>query len=79
MYGAVLAKKGGGKMPDRLEQTTRKILQSDLLRQDDYTLHELIQIRDALYILDKYNLADIDLLREVEKYLEVIRERCPVI
>ena len=48
----------------------KKIIESgDLFRDDAYSLKQLFEIRDSLYILDKYNLADIDLLREVEKHI----------
>ena len=46
-----------------------ELLAKNILSSLTFTLKQLFEIRDSLYILDKYNLADINLLREVEKYL----------
>ena len=46
-----------------------ELLAKNIFSSLTFTLKQLFEIRDSLYILDKYNLADINLLREVEKYL----------
>ncbi len=47
-----------------------KLLASGLLNEPNkYTLADLFKIRDALNILDFYDLADKDLLNEVNKFI----------
>ena len=56
-------------MPNTKE-IARKLLEGGVLTHRGYSLQDLFKIRDALYILDKYDLADTDLLKEVEKYIK---------
>jgi hypothetical protein len=52
-----------------LELLAQKILEIGDLEEPTYTLGDLFRIRDALEILNTYNLADIDLLKEVNKFI----------
>ena len=42
----------------------------ELFRGGEYSFNDLFKMRDALYILDVYGKADLDLLREIEKMIE---------
>lgn len=52
------------------KQIARKILSNPyLLDCEGYSLAQLFKMRDALYVLDTFGKADLDLLREVEKWI----------
>ena len=47
----------------------RELLAKKILNKPTFTIKDLFCIRDCLLILKSYNLADLDLLEEVNKYI----------
>lgn len=54
-------------MPNELAE---KILNCADFYEEKYSLSDLFKIRDALMILKGYNLEDLNLLEEVEKFIK---------
>ena len=52
------------------KELARKLLASGELNEEGYSFRDLFRIRDALLILADYGLADLDLLKEVSKYIK---------
>ena len=50
------------------------MLEKNVLNEPTFSFAELCQIRDALMILARYGLADMDLLKEVNLYLRQIQD-----
>lgn len=48
----------------------KAMLEKGFLNKETYSLQDLFRIKDCLNILKGYNLADLDLLEEVEKFLK---------
>ena len=54
-----------------IKELARRILASGILNElEQYTIKDLFTIRDALEILKGYGFADLQLLEEVNKYIE---------
>ena len=57
-------------MPTNTKKLARKLLANGILSEpEQYTIRDLFRIRDALEILADYGFADLDLLKEVKKYI----------
>lgn len=52
------------------EKLAKRILEGGDLEKEGYSLQDLFRIRDGLEILGIYGLADLDLLTEVNKYIQ---------